>query len=298
MRTCQLIAMKPRFHVASSSGRTTSCTWNAPGMFLPSFRQLQTRPQNSVKHPLRFLHALRPIYGDSTCIRLFLEDKFVFHVHWLIYLGCCTKKIINSWELVTSWHSSTNMICSRDMRPPTLEIGFWNSFLFANSRLRVPRNILTFCVSHLPLIYFNLAHPILVRARHGSGTVGSHMSLTPTQWRKRHPCRCPSTWMSHPAWSLRHCNRGLQYKLQAMNEKAPRKDQESELYNNQNNFHEEFGARRKSRSRKSQIAANFSKKAKVRSCQDQRRSQLWYMLIQLQTNFRWFNTVQNICVDM
>lgn len=178
----------------------------------------------------------------------------------------------------------------------------WNWFLelllIANSRLRVPRNILTFCVSHLPLIYLNLTHPILVRARHGSGTVGSHMSLTPTQWQKRHPCRCPSTWMSHPAWSLRHCNRGLQYKFQAMNEKAPRKNQESELYNNQNqDFMKDLVQEGNPGVERAKELQLFTK-IQVRSCQDQRRSQLWYMLIQLQTNFRCFNTFQNICVDM
>lgn len=163
----------------------------------------------------------------------------------------------------------------------------WNWFLklllFANSRLRVPKNILTFCVSHLPLIYLNLTHPILVRARHGSGTVGSHMSLTPTQWQKRHPCRCPSTWMSHPAWSLRHCNRGLQYKFQAMNEKAPRKNQESELYNNQNqDFMKDLVQEGNPGVERAKELQLFTK-IQVRSCQDQRRSQLWYMLIQLQT---------------
>ena len=223
-RTCQLIAMKPRL----SELRTTSCTWIAPGMFLPSFRQLQTRLQNSVKHPLRFLHALKPIYGDSTCIRFFVEDTFVFHVHWLIYLGYCRTKSStpeNLWPadralnmlerfISTEVNLGRNPNFSRDMRPPTLENGFWNSSLllipdsvspgtFWPFVCRIYLNFIHHTV-HLILVIANMATSQYGRARHGGGTVGCHMSLTPAQWRKPHPCRCPSTWMSHPAWSLRH----------------------------------------------------------------------------------------------
>lgn len=189
-------------------------------MFLPSFRQLQTRPQNSVKHPLRFLHALRPIYGDSTCIRFFLEDKVVFHVHWLIYLGCCTRK---SSTLENLWQADTALqICWRSSyQQKSILVGtriFQETCALQRLKLvsgtpscqfQTPCPQLHFdllCVAST-LIYHiaNLATSQYGRASHGGGTVGCHMSLTPAQWRKRHPCRCPSTWMSHPAWSLRHC---------------------------------------------------------------------------------------------